>query len=180
MKGIVFSELVEMVEEVFSPEIADRIIESSDLPSGGAYTSVGTYDHGEILTLVTKLSEETGMSVPALVNAFGGHLFSRFVTLYPNFFDGIDSSFAFLETIEEHVHVEVRKLYPDAELPTFLTSRLDDMAMTMEYQSKRPFADLAHGLIQGCISHYQEEVEVTEEDLSGGERKHVRFTLRRR
>ncbi|MGB1109629.1 MAG: heme NO-binding domain-containing protein, partial [Gammaproteobacteria bacterium] len=110
MKGIVFSELVEMVEEVFSPEIADKIIESSHLPSGGAYTSVGTYDHEEILTLVSQLSEETGMPIDELVKTFGGHLFSRFVTLYPSFFEGVSSSFEFLETIEEHVHVEVRKL----------------------------------------------------------------------
>ncbi|MBA1333177.1 heme transporter CcmB, partial [Candidatus Endoriftia persephone str. Guaymas] len=44
MKGIVFSKFIEFVEERFSPEMADDIIESSDLPSGGAYTSVGTYD----------------------------------------------------------------------------------------------------------------------------------------
>lgn len=45
MKGIIFTEFLEMVEDRFSPEIADRIIEASDLPSRGVYTAVGTYDH---------------------------------------------------------------------------------------------------------------------------------------
>ena len=35
MKGVVFTEFVEMVEEKFSPEMAELIIESSNLPSQG-------------------------------------------------------------------------------------------------------------------------------------------------
>ena len=46
IKGLLFTELLEMVEDSFSPELADRIIEDADLPSGGVYTSaVGV--HGD-------------------------------------------------------------------------------------------------------------------------------------
>jgi len=41
MKGIVFTEFLEMVENKFSPELADRIIEGAEVPSGGVYTAVG-------------------------------------------------------------------------------------------------------------------------------------------
>ena len=179
MKGIVFCEFVEMMETEFSAEMADEIISSTELESGGAYTSVGTYDHHEMLALVTQLSEKTGTPVPDLVRAFGHYLFGRFVELYPAFFEGVDGAFSFLDRIEEHVHVEVRKLYPDAELPTFATSRPDDGTMIMVYQSKRPFADLAHGLIEGCITHYGEPVDVESEDLSNDGHTHARFTLKR-
>jgi len=179
MKGIVFCEFVEMMEQEFSDEMADEIISGAQLESGGAYTTVGTYDHHEMLTLVTRLSEKTGMPVPDLTNAFGRYLFGRFSELYPAFFEGVDGAFSFLDRIEEHVHVEVRKLYPDAELPTFATSRPNDDTMVMVYQSKRPFADLAHGLIEGCITHYGEPVNVESEDLSNDGRTHVRFTLTR-
>ena len=179
MKGIVFCEFVEMMEQEFSGEMADEIISGAQLESGGAYTTVGTYDHHEMLTLVTRLSEKTGMPVPDLINAFGRYLFGRFSELYPAFFEGVDGAFSFLDRIEEHVHVEVRKLYPDAELPTFATSRPDDGTMIMVYQSKRPFADLAHGLIEGCITHYGEPVDVESEDLSNDGHTHARFTLKR-
>ena len=179
MKGIVFCEFVEMMEQEFSGEMADEIISGAQLESGGAYTTVGTYDHHEMLTLVTRLSEKTGMPVPDLINAFGRYLFGRFSELYPAFFEGVDGAFSFLDRIEEHVHVEVRKLYPDAELPTFDTSRVGDDTMVMVYQSTRPFADLAHGLIEGCIAHYGDPVDVQMEDLSGEGRTHVRFTLKR-
>lgn len=179
MKGIVFCEFVEMLEQEFSADMADEIISGAALESGGAYTTVGTYDHHEMLALVTQLSEKTGTPVPDLVEAFGRYLFGRFVDLYPAFFEGVDGAFSFLDRIEEHVHVEVLKLYPDAELPTFDTSRTDDNTMVMVYQSTRPFADLAKGLIEGCIAHYGEPVDVQMEDLSDEGRTHVRFTLMR-
>src|SRR5438445_13808374 len=119
MKGVVFTEFLEMVEERFSAEIADRIIEAADLPSGGAYTAVGTYDHHELLRIVSELSGVTQLPVAQLVRAFGKHLFARFVCLYPQFFEGAGNAFAFLLKIEDHIHVEVRKLYSDAELPRF-------------------------------------------------------------
>ena len=67
MKGMVFTEFLEMVEEKFSPEMAERIIESSELKSSGVYTTVGTYDHHEMITLVISLSRETGKATEFIV-----------------------------------------------------------------------------------------------------------------
>ncbi len=145
MKGIVFREFLEMVEESFGMNVADRIIQESELPSGGAYTSVATYDHREILTLVGKLHEQTQVPVPDLVRAFGRHLFHRFVALYPGFFVGVPSAFAFLQRIDGIIHVEVRKLYPDAELPAFDCEPLGSDRLAMIYRSQRPFVELAEG-----------------------------------
>jgi hypothetical protein len=92
MKGMVFTEFLEMVEEQFSPEIADRIVEAADLPSGGIYPAVGTYDHVEMLQLVTQLGQETGLAAPEVIQAFGKYLFGRFVASYPRFFTDVDST----------------------------------------------------------------------------------------
>ena len=93
MKGVVFTEFLEMVEDRFSPEMADRIIEGAKLPSGGVYTTVGTYDHGEMIQLVSCLSEETGIPSAELVRSFGMHLFGRFHTMFPKYFEDVSSSF---------------------------------------------------------------------------------------
>jgi hypothetical protein len=164
MKGIVFSEFNDMVEERFSPEILDRIIDKADLSSGGAYTTVGTYDHGELVSLVSCLSEETGIEPAELVKTFGMHLAGRFTILYPAFFEGVSGTLEFLETIETHVHVEVCKLYPDAELPVFETYRDDLGQLQMTYRSFRPFADLAEGLIRGCAEYFREQLTISRED----------------
>ena len=178
MKGIVFTEFLEMVEDKFSPEVADKIIDaSSNLSTDGSYTAVGTYHHSELIELVSHLSKEVDVDLALLVETFGIYLFGRFVALYPGFFEENQTTFGFLELIENHVHVEVKKLYPDAELPTFETKRIDDNNLEMIYQSKRPFAPLAYGLMQGCKDYYNEEMDITLEDLGGGENKHVKFTL---
>lgn len=180
MKGIVFSEFLEMVESHFSPEVADEIIVAAGLSSGGMYTAVGTYDHHEMLALVSCLSERTAIAPAELLHSYGAWLFGRFTKLYPSFFEDVRNAFDFLARIEDHVHVEVLKLYPDAELPTFDISRPDAGTLQMTYRSGRPFADLALGLIQGCASHYGEDIAVEELDLSGGSRTHARFVLRQR
>lgn len=177
MKGIVFAEFIEMVEEAFSPEVADRVIEGAELESGGVYTAVGTYDHHEILNLVEGLARETEIPAADLVRTFGKHMFGRFHEVHPNFFEGIDSAFAFLEKVENFIHVEVRKLYPDAELPAFTYEHPDPARFVMNYESSRPFADLAHGLILGCIEHYGEDISVDYQDLSGGQATSARFEL---
>lgn len=177
MKGIVFSEFIDMVERQFSLQIVDRIIEESQLPSGGAYTSVGTYPHAEMVQLVQRLSAVSGLPVPTLLKAFGEYLFGRFVALYPQYFQDQASSFAFLATLESKIHSEVRKLYPDAELPRFEHDFPDAQHMTLFYRSSRPFADLAEGLILGCARHFGERIAVTREDLPGDQGSHVRFRL---
>ncbi|KAG1694792.1 Sensor histidine kinase GacS [Nymphon striatum] len=155
-----------MVEDKFSPDMADQIIDASkNLTTDGAYTSVGTYDHSELIELVSHLSEESGVDLALLVKTFGIYLFGRFVALYPSFFTEDNSTFGFLQLIENHVHVEVRKLYPDAELPTFDTTLLNENHLEMIYKSKRPFAPLAEGLIQGCMEYYEENIDIQTEDL---------------
>jgi hypothetical protein len=175
---MVFSEFIEMVESHFSPEMADEIIVASNLPSGGMYTAVGTYHHEEMLELVAHLSDKTKTPGGELVRTFGLHLFGRFLEMYPAFFEDVSGTFDFLSRIEDHVHAEVRKLYPDAELPTFETRLSDSGTLEMTYRSRRPFADLALGLIQGCLKHYGEDVSIEQVDLSDDGRTHVCFTLR--
>jgi hypothetical protein len=177
MKGIVFTEFIEMVETEFSPEIADEIIDAADLSTGGAYTSVGTYDHNELVRMVVALSQETNVEIPELIKAFGCYLFGRFLTLYPDFFDHVGNSFDFLDRIDNYVHVEVKKLYPDAELPSFETSRTDSSTLIMHDKSSRPFAHLAEGLISGAIEHFNENIDVMINDHSGGQNTNVEFVL---
>ncbi|MES2536801.1 MAG: heme NO-binding domain-containing protein [Pseudomonadota bacterium] len=177
MKGIVFRELVDMIEERFSPAIADKIISASSLATNGAYTSVGTYDHKEIVELVGHLSTTTGIPVPDLQRTFGEHLLNRFALLYPAHFRGQKSTFAFLAILDNKIHVEVKKLYPDAELPVFEHDLADPCKMVFVYRSKRPFADLAEGLIRGCIKHFNEDITLSRQDLPADEGAHTRFIL---
>ena len=160
MKGVVFVELLSMAESVAGEDAVDEIIESLDLVSGGAYTSVGIYPCSELMTIVEAFSVALDAPVADLQRQFGSWMFRRFVDGYPVFFVGKSDAFTMLESIEKEVHVEVRKLYPEVELPSFDTRREADGSLIMSYRSERPLVDFCHGMISACVEHFKEEMSI--------------------
>ncbi|MCK0067856.1 heme NO-binding domain-containing protein [Kordiimonas laminariae] len=165
MKGIVFTEFLSMVDEVFSPLVTEEIILACDLKTGGAYTSVGTYDYKELIALVVALSKRTETPVPQLVKAFGEYLFFALEKNFPEHIDTNQDIFSFLESIEDYIHIEVKKLYPDAQLPTIACEQPQDGTLLFDYKSRCPFADLAEGLITACAEHFKIAVSITREKV---------------
>lgn len=172
MKGIVFTEFLEMVEEKFGYETVDLILEKSKEVTNGVYTSVGTYNHAELVALISSLSSETKISIPDLMNAYGVYLFDTFVRSYPMFFEHVKSMFDFLENIDKHIHKEVLKLYPDAELPRFESFRESDNHLVMIYYSQRKMVDFGMGLITASSNHFKTNIDLKKTllgDMSGNE-----------
>ncbi len=165
MKGVIFTEFLDLVEENFGYETVDTIIEKSSLSTNGAYTAIGTYPHSEMFQLIGNLSQEKNIPVEVLLRLFGKHVFSVLMKSFPTHTRHISHTFQLLESIENHIHVEVRKIYPDAELPHFQITRLDDNTIEMIYTSKRKMADLAIGLIEGCFDHFNEKGTVQKTNL---------------
>lgn len=176
MKGLVFTEFFELVDKVFSMEISEQLIEMSNLESGGIYTAVGTYDPMEMVTLVTNLAELTKTPVGELLKAFGKHLWQYFWDSYPMLFEGMHSTMEFLPRVNDYVHMEVQKLYPDAELPTFICENPEPGKLVITYSSVRNLPDLAEGLILQCIDHFGESMTVKRETIEG-DTPSTRFTV---
>ena len=68
--------------------------------------------------------------------------------------------FSFLNSIDQYIHPEVLKLYPDAELPRFQSEIKSDNEMVLNYMSSRKMSDLAIGLIKGAANYFEEDVDV--------------------
>jgi hypothetical protein len=77
MKGIVFTEFLELVEEKFGLKMAYYIVSNSELASNRVYTAVGTYDYKGIFTLVQILSKEVNIETSELMIIYGKHFFKR-------------------------------------------------------------------------------------------------------
>lgn len=177
MKGIIFREFIGMVESRFSLETADAIITASDLRTSGAYTNVGTYPHEEMVQLVTHLSALTRIPVSDLLSAFGRHLFKRFAHIHPDYVTSQVNAFDLLRVLDGHIHVEVRKLYAEVELPSFEHIERSDGSMIFVYRSVRALADFAEGMLRGCIDHFKEPMQVDRYDLPGSNGTHTEFTI---
>lgn len=178
MKGVIFTEFFRLVEQTFGEDMVDDLIEETQPASGGSYTAVGTYPHEELVAMVLALAAKSGMSVPDLLKAYGEFLFSRFAILYPHFFVGYSDPLVFLESVEPIIHSEVLKLHPDAALPKFDTTRRGEHTVVMRYSSPRHLEDVAHGLINGCASHFGEAVSVVKEPVSEDSQQ-IQFVISR-
>lgn len=178
MKGLVFVELLAMAENTFGEDVVDDVIDRAALPSGGAYTAVGKYPCDELMALIRGFSQHSGIPKPELQRLFGHWMMKSFVRHYPDFFVNRSGSLDMLAAIEDEIHVEVRKLYPDADLPTFDIVRPDQNAMQMTYRSPRPLADFCHGLIEGCVTHFGETAVIDRTDRITGEKTEADFNIR--
>jgi len=179
MKGVVFVELLNMAEAAVGEDAVDSVIAKCPLSSKGAYTSVGSYDSSELGTLVSGFSDATGSPVEALQKQFGHWMLRRFTESYAPFFAVKPDAFSMLESIENEVHVEVRKLYPDAELPRFDTSRPAPDTLLLTYSSPRRLIAFCHGLIEACVKHYGETATIVCTDKSTPETGIAEFVITR-
>ncbi len=160
MKGLIFRNFLDMVENEYGYETVDSIIEDSQIKSKGVYTSVGTYDSNELFLLLGELSRKKQIPVFQLLYSFGKLVFHTFLKSYPEYFPSQTSLFELLSEVENNIHVEVLKLYPEAELPKFEVDIINKSEMTMMYYSKRRMADFAEGLIVATIEHFNELARV--------------------
>lgn len=160
MKGIVFTEFMEMVESLHGMDMVDRLIEETAPPGGGVYVSTGTYDHHELVRYLQALSARTGTPIPDLLEAFGRYLMPRFRKSFPHFFSH-PTLFDFLESVHGYIHVEVRKLYPDADLPMIRCQDRSPGRILVVYESKRRLSDFGRGLLLGAAGEFNTPVNLS-------------------
>lgn len=158
MKGFIFSEFLELVEDRFGYHFVDEMI--NETSSDGVYTSVSTYPVEELVEMVQYISNQKGISVPDLLVLFGHFLFPRFVLSFPAFFDAGESLYDFLGKLHGIIHVEVQKLYPGANTPTVTLHENVDGSATLVYTSPRKLAWFAKGMLEAAVDHYSVPLDV--------------------
>jgi hypothetical protein len=165
MKGIVFTEFLDLVEDKFGIEMVDKIISQSNLESEGAYTSVGTYSFSEMLQLLTNLSANTGISTDDLLLVYAEHFFSVIERSYPGLLATYKDPIEMLSSIENHIHVEVQKIYPKAELPTFIIEEKTENSIIMVYKSSRAMHHFGLGLMNKTFEHFNSSATIVLEKI---------------
>lgn len=176
MKGLVFTTFYAHCEATYGADLLDDIIDDAALPGDGAYTSVGTYPFDQMVALVTALARRTGKSLPAVLEEFGESCFARWVSYVPAHFED-KTLFDILANVDNFHETEIRKLYPDAELPSFKVESREGKTLVMGYYSCKPLADLAAGVIKGAAAHLGEEISIRHRPVTDVNGPHVRFEI---
>jgi predicted hydrocarbon binding protein len=150
--------LSEMVEDQLGIKEWNNVLLQAN--SDGVYTSSGLYQDSELLKLVSIISERNNIPADDLVFAFGQYMLPGFAGRYPYLIEKIPDFLSFLESIDEVIHVEVKKLHPDAITPSFSHKRLAQHQLLLNYQSNRKMCRLAEGLISGAAKHFDTQYDL--------------------
>jgi len=82
MKGIIFSEFIELVEKTFGLAVCQDMLEENN--DEGIYTSTGTYNHLNLVKLIISLSKLTNISVGTLQKTYGKSVFISLLKSMPS------------------------------------------------------------------------------------------------
>lgn len=184
MRGMMFVAFVDWMERRFGEDIADGVLCATPTATGGAYTNVGQYEYQELLALVTTLSGTVGQPASALCEDFGQFLLPVLAEKHQSFMDLSSGLRGFLQGLDSHIHKEVLRLYPNSLPPKVrvqdrASEDPQDPSIALHYESHRPMADLALGLLLGSIKYFKADATVTrEDDLSRADFAHFRIHLR--
>lgn len=173
MKGVIYNAVEDAVTKLYSADTWDDLLEDAGL--SGEYTSLGNYDDTDLAALVGAACKATGHQPEVLVKVVGEHAFPYLFERHPELV-AERSTFAFLRAVNDIIHPEVLKLYPDSNPPEFEFEDRSDGALRMTYRSARKLGTLAEGLIRGAAKQFGEEVDV--EVISGAGDEETVFDIR--
>ena len=179
MRGLVFTCFVDMVEKRFGLQTMEDIFQEVQPESEGAYTTVGDYDHREMLALVACLCHKKEMDKSQVLTALGEEMFKYLTEMQPTMMEGALGSFDFLERVDGIVQVELRKLHDGTDMPRFSCERPGGDKLILDYNSKAPFAALVEGAIKGCIRYFEEDIALSRDPAAEYDDTHCRFILQR-
>ncbi|WP_394147763.1 heme NO-binding domain-containing protein [Shewanella atlantica] len=174
MKGIIFSEFISLVEEKFGLETCQTMLDNNQ--DSGIYTSAGTYDHRDLINLISSLSKLTGISSTELQQVYGESVFRHLFDSMPALEGKYEDTFDFIKSVEVSIHSEVKKLYPQAKPPRFSFISETSSELVMDYHSARCLSHVCFGLIKGCANYFNQEVAIDMAPLSQ-DNSEVRFTI---
>lgn len=176
MKGVVFNIFEGFVSEGWGEEAYEALLDACPLHGDGVYVGPETYPDADLIALVTKACERFGVAPEDALRAFGRYMFPQLAAKFTAFLEGHDAR-SFLLSVHDVIHVEVRKLFPDAVTPSFHYEPLDDGGLVVEYTSARQLCHLMEGLLDGVATHFDEPLAHHHATCMHHGAPHCRFEL---
>lgn len=166
MKGVVFNILEGFIDENFGDGTFDELVDASLPDNTEPFVGPGTYPDEHLFKIVGKAIELQELELEPTLRGFGKYMFGKLAAKYPDFVNVHNNPKDFIKTIHDIIHVEVRKLFPEAVTPKFLYSNDTDGRLTLRYESERNLFALAEGLIDGSAEYYKMPIKITREEAN--------------
>ncbi len=161
MKGIIFNLLEQFIAENFGEAKYQQIIKKCELSTTDPFVVPGTYSDEDLTKIVKEASSELNLPPADILRAFGKFCFPKLAERFPQFTQPFNHPKKFLMTVENIIHVEVRKLYKHAYTPKFIYNDTSPTTLTITYFSKRKMYDFMEGLLDGVGEFFNVPIKQT-------------------
>ena len=161
MKGVIFNILEDFVVDGWGEDAYDEILSMCPVSAHGPFVGPGTYPDAELFAIAGAAAKKLGVPLSDALRAFGSFTFPKLAARYPMFLDGAEDAKTFLQSVHSVIHVEVRKLYPQAITPAFQYEDTGSDSLRVLYTSKRKLCQFMEGMIAGVGTHFRENIAVT-------------------
>jgi len=172
MKGVIFNVVGQVVTEMLGEDAWDDLLDSAG--ASGSYTSLGTYEDAELFGIAAAAAEALDTDIDTVLQVVGEKGFVHLSANHMELVNHHTRTVPFLQELNDIIHPEVLKLYPEARVPDFQTELVDGDRLVVIYRSERNIPGLAIGLIRGAAAHFGEEVHVDVEPFEDGHRLDIR------
>lgn len=179
MKGEMFNLLEEFVVAGWGRSHFEEIYAEAkkDLSSPGPFIGPGTYPDTDFMALVSSAVRRLQVPLGPAVRALGKFAFPHLAAKLPDHMAKFKHPKEFLKTVDRVVHVEVRKLYRDAETPRFSYREPAQDRLIMVYHSRRKLYDLVEGLLEGTAEYFKVPMAIKRKVIGDGDQEGCEFEI---
>lgn len=178
MKGVIFNLFEDFVTDGFGEDAYESLLDAATLETTEPFIGPGLYPDEDLLALVGQAVEQLDVPLPDALRAFGRYALPKLVAAHPNFAEPGVGAKEFLLSVDAVIHVEVKKLFPDAVTPAFSYEDPAEGELLMRYRSDRRFCHLVEGFFEGVSDHFSEKIEYEHGDCMHDGAEECVFRLR--
>jgi len=164
MKGVIFNTVERFIADGWGEEAYEDIVGRCPLQTRDPFVGPGTYPDADLVAIVTEAARTLDVPLEDALRAAGRFAFPHLKRKLGAAADQWDDPKAFLRALDSVIHVEVRKLYPEAVTPRFTILEPPEVPrFTLRYESPRKLCHLAEGLVEGLGDDFG--VSITSEQV---------------
>jgi hypothetical protein len=153
MKAFIVTSMVDMLDRQHGAGEVDAILAKAGLESLRGADPNDNLPVQHMVRLSMVAAETLNTEVDDLVEQFGWYIFGVLVIEFPDQVSQPDFH-AFLQAVNTKIHPEMRRRFPNAEVPTVTVAEVQGDSILVRYASKRPFTRLACGIISAASAHF--------------------------
>lgn len=177
MKGVIFKAFEDFVTTNWGDEVYEQLLDNTQLTTDEPFVGPGTYPDADLLALVSTAIAKLGVPLEDALRAFGKHAFPLLAAGAKDLVDAHAHPKPFLAVVDSIIHMEVRKLYPDAETPRVLIEDVGPDKAVLRYESARGLCAVLVGLVEGAGDYFDSPVALSETKCTHRGDAHCEFDL---